>query len=227
MAGAVATTVSLAGLLLFVAGRENFLSLLPAWAVLWLIIPPPLGVDAWIVDRTNGLSAHASSLILDAFSVQNLAHESNLLLQGLTFSAGGVAGRTLSPFAFFAVSAVFIVGTRRPVSSAILMLACSAFWAVAMNIGVHGDSRRAAEVGRSGLVVRLEGRTPGSGPLRSRSVDDGMHGVRRVFPLAPVPIPNDAEIRNPLSLFWNRVVADMALCDDPELYVTVVDQDPE
>lgn len=131
---AVATLLTAAGLILGLAEPARWRQWLPVWALLWFLIPPPMGFDQEVVTRLQLTVSRASSLMLDVFGIGHLMEGNVLVLPGNRLLVEEACSGINSLFTLLAITAVFVVGTRRPLMWSGLLLASSACWAGLTNV---------------------------------------------------------------------------------------------
>jgi exosortase len=129
----VAAIVALAAVFHRLAGRDTWRDWLPVWALLWLLVPPPLGWDEDLIFRLQLTTSRASSLMLDVVGVRHLPHSNVVELPGRRLFVDEACSGVNSLFVLFAATAVFVVAAKRPLVWSALLLATSVFWAAVAN----------------------------------------------------------------------------------------------
>jgi len=132
---AVAAILTVGGVLYGLAGGDRWREWLPAWALLWLLVPAPLGRDKDLILRLQSVASRASSATLDILGVRHLVEGHVLELPGQRLFVEEACSGVNSLFVLLAATALFIVATRRPVMWTGLLLASSVFWAGSANVG--------------------------------------------------------------------------------------------
>jgi exosortase len=130
----VATLLSIAGVIFRLPGRPTWREWLPVWALLWLVIPPPLGWDLLFIQRLQSFTSRASSLILDAWGVRHLMEGNVLVLPGQRLLVEEACSGVNSTFVLLAATALFVVAARRPLLRSGFMLIGSVGWSALGNI---------------------------------------------------------------------------------------------
>jgi len=131
---AVATLLGAAGVLFRLQGRAPGRSWLPVWAVLWLLIPPPLGWDLLFIQRLQSFTSRAASLILDAWGVRHLMDGNVLVLPGHRLLVEEACSGVNSTFVLLAAAALLAVAARRPPLASGLLLISSLAWSALANV---------------------------------------------------------------------------------------------
>jgi len=126
---AVASLLTVAGLILGLAGPAGRRQWLPVWAVLWLLIPPPMALDQNAVTRLQHYASRASSLTLDVFGIGHVMEGNVLVLPAHRLLVEEACSGINSLFTLLAVTALFVVATRRPLVWSGLLLVSSVGWA--------------------------------------------------------------------------------------------------
>jgi exosortase len=131
---AVATLLSIAGMLFRLQGRAPGRSWLPVWAALWLLIPPPLGWDLLFIQRLQSFTSRAASLVLDARGVRHLMDGNVLVLPGQRLLVEEACSGVNSTFVLLAATALLAVAARRPILASGLLLISSLAWSALGNV---------------------------------------------------------------------------------------------
>lgn len=111
-------------------GKENLRDVLPAWAVLWLLIPLPFGWDASIVQWFQPATIRIGSLLLDGIAVPHLLDETVLDLSDRRMLLAHACGGMPSVFAIMAFAGLFTAWRQMPALPAALLLVSSVIWAM-------------------------------------------------------------------------------------------------
>lgn len=202
---AVAAVLATGGVLCRVVGRDNWRVWFPVWALLWLVVPPPLNWGEHLIHRVQSVTSRASSLMLDVVGVRHLMEGNVLLLPGHRLLVEEACGGVNSVLVLFAAAALFVVAARRPVIWSGLLLGSSIGWAGLTDVG------RVVTIGfvRSRYAVDL---TSG---WQHEVLRFGMLGLALLllictdrlltFLLGPIEFP-DHESESPFVKAWNRFV---------------------
>ena len=131
--GATAALAALAALLYALGGGRLFRTLLPAWVLLWLFVPPPFELDRQLILGLQSLTTRWASGVLDFLGLYHV-------LAGNVVEAGGrrlfveeACSGVNSLFSALACTLFFVFLTRRPPLRASLLLAATAGWVLAAN----------------------------------------------------------------------------------------------
>jgi exosortase len=130
----IAALLTVAGVLLWLQGHGTWRDWLPVWAILWLVIPPPLGWDLLFIQRLQLSTSRGASWILDAWGVQHLMEGNVLVVPGHRLLVDQACSGVNSTFVLLAATALFMVAYRRPLVWAGLMLLGSVVWSALSNI---------------------------------------------------------------------------------------------
>jgi len=132
---AVAAILTAGGVLWSLAGRDGWREWAPVWALLWLLVPAPLGWDDDVVFTLQSIASRASSATLDVLGIRHLLEGHVFELPGHRLFVEEACSGINSLFLLVAATALFVVAVRRPVIWAVLLLTSSAVWAVLVNVG--------------------------------------------------------------------------------------------
>ena len=119
---------------LHIAGLRAVPALFGTWMLLWLVVPPPLGLDLLLISRMQALTSQLSSLMLDLVGVNHVMAGNSLHLETATLFVDDACSGVHSLFALVGCTAVFAVMRRRTVRHGIVLLASSLGWAVLLNL---------------------------------------------------------------------------------------------
>ncbi|HEX6985297.1 MAG TPA: exosortase U [Planctomycetaceae bacterium] len=108
--------------------------LAPAWALLWLAVPPPFGGDRWLVTSLQKVASRWASGVLDLGGVRHLADGVAIRLPERDFFVDEACSGVHSLFAALAFAGVFAVATRRGLGRTLLLLTAAVFWVVVGNV---------------------------------------------------------------------------------------------
>jgi exosortase len=214
---AIATLFSLGGILLRTGGQSALRELAGPWLLLWLIVPPPLRLDDELIRVLQGVTARATSGLLDLMHIEHLLTGHVFRLPGRELFVAEACSGVHSQLVLIAVSIVLAVYWRRTFLHSVLLAAASVFCAATVNTArvllivlaaakwdMDLSSGWQHEVLGYSLVV--------AGLLLLLSADQFLQGV--LAPIVafwrPEPIP-EGELRpgasDPLSRFWNWLIA--------------------
>jgi exosortase len=131
---ALGFVLAVRGLLVRSVGREQVTQLTSAWLLLWLVLPPPYGADARFRQVLQLLSSRAASEVLDLCRFNHLLQGNTLRVPGQQFFVEEACSGVHSLFALFALTAIYVVWTRRSLLHVIVLLAAAVFWATLLNV---------------------------------------------------------------------------------------------
>jgi exosortase len=132
--GAVAALLTLAAVLFAVGGAGLLRRLLPAWALLWLAVPPPFLLDQQLISALQTLTARLSSRVLDVFGVLHVLAGHVVEVPGRRLLVEEACSGIHSFFAVLPVTLFFVLWVRRPLVRATLLLLAAAGWMLVANV---------------------------------------------------------------------------------------------
>jgi exosortase len=130
---AVALVLSIGGLIGRYAVPGQWRDWLPVWLVMWLIVPPPLGLDFRLISWLQSSTSRMASLLLDLLGVLHLMEGHVLVLPGHRMLVDEACSGVNSVLVLLVLTAMFVVSARRPLLWSALLLASSVAWAWAGN----------------------------------------------------------------------------------------------
>ncbi|MEZ6146191.1 MAG: exosortase U [Planctomycetaceae bacterium] len=134
MLGAASAIFATGFLIVSLAGVRAVQSCIGVWALMWVMIPPPLGYDLALISQLQSwTSAHASD-VLDLLGIDHLMAGNVLTLPDTTFFVDEACSGVHSLFALFGYTAVFVVFTSRGLRRGLLLLASTIPWALFLNL---------------------------------------------------------------------------------------------
>ncbi len=114
-------------------GPALWRTLLPAWLLLWILVPPPFGLDRRLVLALQSLTSHWSSAVLDTLGVLHLPDGNVVTLGGRRLLVEEACAGISSLIALIACSLFLIFWQRRPWPRALLLIAAAVGWALVGN----------------------------------------------------------------------------------------------
>lgn len=131
--GYIAFIVIGAGLLWHLTGREcrRFLA---AWALLLLVVRPPLEQDLRLISWLQHSTARQSSAILDVLNADHIREGVLIQIPGRTLFVEEACSGVQSLFSLIAMAGLMVVWNRRPALWSLLLFGAAAVGAAAMNI---------------------------------------------------------------------------------------------
>jgi exosortase len=132
--GTVATLVMLLGAAHALGGRPLLVRALPAWALLWLAVPPPLELDRDLILWLQGLTAQWSSRVLDLLGVWHVMAGNVVEINGRRLLVEEACSGINSLFSVLACTLFFVFLARRPPVRATLLVLAAVAWVLAANV---------------------------------------------------------------------------------------------
>ena len=115
-------------------GRPLVWRLLPAWVFLWLIVPPPFGLDRTLVLALQDFTTRWSSAILDIFGVYHVVAGNVVEIAGQRLFVEEACTGINSLFSILACTAFYIFVARLPLMRSMVLVLASVFWILLANI---------------------------------------------------------------------------------------------
>jgi exosortase len=131
---AVAMLWTIAGVILRLPVRAEWRGWLPVWAALWLVIPPPLGWDVFLIQRLQHSTSRTASLMLDTWGVRHLMEGNVLVLPNHRLLVEEACSGINSTVVLLAAAVLFAVAARRPAVWSLLLIISSIVWSAAANM---------------------------------------------------------------------------------------------
>ena len=123
-----------AALLYAVGGARLFRAALPAWLLLWLIIPPPFELDRQLILWLQSLTTRWASAVLDFLGQYHVLAGNVVEIGGRRLFVEEACSGVNSLFSAAACTLFFVFLVRRPPLHAALLLAASVGWVLAANV---------------------------------------------------------------------------------------------
>lgn len=205
---AIAALIVAGAVILGTTGRHPWRDWLPVWILLWLLIPPPLGWDEQLIQRFQSTTSRASSLVLDVAGVRHVMEGSIFVLPGSELRLEEASSGVDPLGVLFAIAAILVVATKRPLIWSVLLLSSSVVWAFLVCLGhavitVLAQTRYGVELLSSWQHVVLALSLLCSAILMLVCTDRLL-----AFLLGPVDAPGHMLRRDPFSRAWNWCVGD-------------------
>lgn len=105
-----------------------------AWGLLWLVLPPPLGLDYKLVSVLQHASSRLASLALDVLGVEHLMEGNALVVGGRTLFVDEACSGIVSAVSIVSCAAMYAVWRRRGLAHGVLLMAAAAGWATMTNV---------------------------------------------------------------------------------------------
>ena len=109
-------------------------ALLPAWALLGLVIPPPFGLDLKLVTLLQTVTGRAGSLALDTLGVFHVMEGNVVCVPGREFMVEEACSGIHSLYVVLASTFFFVLWARRTLPSAVLLILAGFAWVMLANI---------------------------------------------------------------------------------------------
>jgi exosortase len=132
--GAVAALVLLGAALFAAGGGRLFRAALPAWLLLWLVIPPPFELDRQLILSLQTFTAGWSSRILDFLGVYHVMAGNVVEVGGRRLLVAEACSGVNSLFSVLACTLFFVFWARRPVVQSLLLLTAAVAWVLLANV---------------------------------------------------------------------------------------------
>lgn len=134
MVAAIAAILLFGALCAEIACRKRVTYLWGIWALSWLVIPLPLGIDRQLITFLQGISSRLSSRMIDAVGVLHLAEGNVLLLPGKQLFVDEACSGIVSVFTIVACAAVWGVSWNRSPVHVLLLASTGVVWATLLNV---------------------------------------------------------------------------------------------
>lgn len=104
------------------------------WMLLWLVVPPPLGLDGALMQRLQRSSSLLSSYVLDLAGINHLMDGNALVLPDKQLFVDEACSGIISVISLLACGALYGVWRRRGGLHTVLLMALAAGWATLLNV---------------------------------------------------------------------------------------------
>lgn len=132
---ACAAAMALLPALAYAAGGRDLLRrALPAWALLWLLVPPPMDLDRLLILQLQAVTTAWSSAVLDALGVFHLAAGNVIEIDGRALMVEQACSGVNSLFSLLACTLFLVLLTRRGWWRGAALLAAAVGWVLAANV---------------------------------------------------------------------------------------------
>ncbi|QEG27279.1 Transmembrane exosortase (Exosortase_EpsH) [Gemmata obscuriglobus] len=115
-------------------GREVFRRVLPAWGLLWLLVPPPMDFDRLLILQLQGLTTVWSGAVLDALEVFHLAAGNVIEIDGRSLLVEQACSGINSLFSLLACTLFLVLLTRRGWGRGTLLMLAAVGWVLVANV---------------------------------------------------------------------------------------------
>ena len=130
---AIAAMVSIWMLLYSLGGRKLLGRVWPAWLLLWLAVPMPLGLDEQLIQSLQRLATNWASGVLDLLGLRHLASGVVIELPERSFLVEEACSGIHSLFAALACTLFYLIISRRAWFRWVVLLGAAVFWVVVAN----------------------------------------------------------------------------------------------
>ncbi len=215
-AAMVSLVLSMGLLLRYYAG-PHWRSLLPVWALLLLIIRPPLHLDLSLITTLQIETSKVSSIVLENLGVKHLMDGNVLVIPQRRFLVEEACSGINSVFALLTASAFYAVFVHASVLRAALLIGSAVFWACFMNLvrvaaTIFAFEQLQVDLGE-GLAHTIAGMVTFALAVLFVAFTDQM--IRFFLdPIDAASIEFWEQGRNPFVRWWNRTRP--AIVDNPD-----------
>jgi exosortase len=105
------------------------------WALLWLMVPLPLGRDRYVVSWLQTQSSRLSSFFLDTLGVHHLMDGNALRLPDKEFFVDEACSGIVSVMSVIACAVIYGIWRNRSPLHVVLLAVAGVLWATLMNVG--------------------------------------------------------------------------------------------
>lgn len=130
----VAVLVGVLGMAVAFGGMKLVAAVAPAWAFLWVLVRPPLGLDTEAIFRLQTLATRLSSSVLDVIGVDHLTAGHVIEIAGRRLLIEEACSGIQSLFVVVSCTIFFVFWTRASWLRLIVLLPIAAFWVIVGNI---------------------------------------------------------------------------------------------
>jgi exosortase len=131
--GYVSLLVLLAAVLKVLIARREAPGVWATWMLLWVILPPPMSRDEYLITEMQRLSSGMSSFVLDALGVLHLMEGNVLVLPDKQFFVDKACSGIISVISIIACAAIYGVWRRRTLMHVLVLAVAGVAWATFMN----------------------------------------------------------------------------------------------
>ncbi|QDV73035.1 exosortase U [Botrimarina mediterranea] len=107
---------------------------LASWALAWLVLPPPLGLDHKLIGTLQRSSSWLAGKALDVMGVNHLMDGNALVLIDKTLFVDEACSGIVSAISIVTCAAMYAVWRRRGLAHGLLLMATAAGWSVLINV---------------------------------------------------------------------------------------------
>lgn len=117
-----------------IGGRELCRQALPAWILLWLLVPPPMDLDQLLMFKLQNLTSLWSCSVLDAFGVYHVRNGNVIDVDGRKLMVEQACSGINSLYSMLACTLFWIFLAKRGWVHGTLLLASAVGWVISANI---------------------------------------------------------------------------------------------
>lgn len=118
----VAAILALGGILRHLAGRAFRRQFFGLWLLLWLLVPPPFGLDTASIEQLQNRTTAAAGYLLDSIGVLHLRAGNIIEMPGHDLMVRDASNGVRWMYVMFTVAAVYAVWRRRKFIPTVLLL---------------------------------------------------------------------------------------------------------
>jgi len=119
----------------YAAGGRNLIGrLLPAWGMLWLLVPPPLDLDRVLIYLLQGWTTGWSSAVLDALGVYHVRAGNSIEIDGRALFVEQACSGIHSLFSVLACTLFLVLAGRRGWVRGTILMVSAVGWVLAANV---------------------------------------------------------------------------------------------
>lgn len=134
LGGAIAFLATLAAAGYGLGGGSFVRKAWPAWAVLWLAIPPTRRIDQWLVSTLQDTVSRWASEMLDALHIYHAMEGNVVEVAGRRLLVDQACSGIYSLFTLLCGTVLFVLWVRAPLTRAIILMVASVFWVLFGNV---------------------------------------------------------------------------------------------
>jgi exosortase len=132
--GSIAGMAAVPALAYATGGRDLVVRLLPAWGLLWLLVPPPLDLDRVIIYQLQGWTTGWSSSVLDALGVFHVRAGNAIEIDGRSLLVEEACSGINSLFSVTACTLFLVLAGRRGWARGLTLMVAAVGWVLAANV---------------------------------------------------------------------------------------------
>jgi exosortase len=132
--GCVAAMVLVPALAYATGGKDLVHRLLPAWGLLWLLVPPPLDLDRVLIYQLQGWTTGWSSEVLDALGVFHVRAGNSIEIGGRSLFVEQACSGINSLFSVLACTLFFVLAGRRGWVRGVILMVSAVGWVLVANV---------------------------------------------------------------------------------------------